>query len=131
MQLSTGLIADLRESISVSDENPSGGNAAPQIPDWLTRPPAWWSAPPTAPQHAAPPVASASAPNDLLTELRGMPEKVVNAIREATQPQQSPPPAVPPPPTAAPAPAQSTEGQQAGDAKPGGQKLSFGERWFA
>jgi hypothetical protein len=107
-----------------------GQQSAWEMPDWLKQPPAWYSAAPhSAPQPAASyPPASGSSGEDLRTILNGLPEKVVNAIREATQPAQHAAPPVQQQQQVAAPPAAETQ-QQETEQAPG--PLSFGERWFA
>lgn len=66
----------------------------PEPPAWYTNPPTWLTAPPPQPLPVPTPRPGS---DDLLNEIRRMPEAVVNAIREATQhaqpTQQQPPPA--------------------------------------
>lgn len=65
---------------------------------------------------------------EVMTVLEAMPEKLVNAIREATQPAKAPKPAPESRSSAAAHPESGTVAESGRAAAPG--KKSFGERWF-
>lgn len=93
-------------------------------PEWYKNPPAWLQNPPAqqpAQQSATPPPAHSVGPSrtDLLSTIDAMPDKIVDAIREAFPAQQTNAP------TETPAPASETPAEQAP-----GKKGSFAEWWF-
>lgn len=107
----------------------TGQQGPPQSepPEWYKNPPPWWN---SAPQQRAqpPPWQGQGQPQspsnyDILTAIQGAPEKIVNAIREATK-QVAPPPqqAAPPPPQ------QTNNNQQNNDTPP--RPLTFAEKWY-
>lgn len=106
----------------------TGQQGAPQSlpePDWYKNPPPWWN---NSPQRTQPPpqYGQQQGPSnyDILTAINGAPERIVNAIREATKqvapaPQQQAPAAQ----QQAPAPQQQTN-----DNPP--RQRTFAEKWF-
>jgi hypothetical protein len=110
------------------------GTNAP--PEWYTKPPEWLTRPPqqTAPppQQQQPPPQQHGNNNDLITAVNALPERVVNALRDAIQSAQ-----------AQSQNAQQQTGQnQQGNSNQENNKdsgteqqqqpgpLTFGERWF-
>lgn len=93
-------------------------------PEWLKNPPSWWN---QRPQPQQPQYAPPRDPNaDLITAVNGMPERVVNALREAIQGAQQQPQQ------------QSQQPQQPqqqasnnGETQPAPRKQSFAEWWFS
>lgn len=96
-------------------------------PDWYKSPPAWLQQP-QQPQQNAGVGQQVVSRGDLMSAIQGMPETIINGIREAfPQPQQTPPP--------------DNSGQQqqqqqsntpppAGDEQTPGKSGSFAEWWF-
>jgi hypothetical protein len=113
----------------------TGQQGAPQPlpePDWYKNPPPWWGSGP--PQRTQPPPwqgqQGQQGPSnyDILTAINGAPEKIVNAIREATkqvapaqQQQQQPPPQQQQQPP-------SQQQQQQTDSPP--REKTFAEKWY-
>jgi len=103
-------------------------------PEWYTKPPAWMTQPPASQQQTTPPPAAPPSNNsDLITAVNAMPERVVNALREAIQAAQS---------QGQNTQQQSGQGQENNQNDNSGGKegveqqqqpgpLTFGEKWFA
>lgn len=95
-------------------------------PDWYKNPPPWWN---SAPQRTPPPpYGQPQGPSnyDILTAINGAPERIVNAIREATKQVAPPPQQTPPQQTAPPQQQQPTNNNQ--DNAP--RQRTFAEKWF-
>lgn len=110
----------------------TGGQPPP--PDWYSKPPEWLTRPP---QQSAPPPSQGHAQGPDLSGLQqaieGMPERIVNALRDAVQAAQQ---------QAGNQQNQTGQGQQEQQNKSGNNEqgvqqeeqrpgpLTFGERWF-
>lgn len=106
-------------------EQPGQQSGQTPRPSWLDTPPAWYTNPPqhSTPQQQQSPPSYSGGNSDLAQKLDALPEKIVNAIREATgqnrpQQQQQPPAAPPATPPAAQTP----------DTPP--KEKTFAEKWF-
>lgn len=109
----------------------TGQQGMPQSdpPDWYKNPPPWWNSAPQ--QRTQPPPWQGQGQGqqgpsnyDILTAINGAPERIVNAIREATKQ------VAPPSQQAAPAPQQQQQQQppQQHDNPP--RERNFAEKWF-
>jgi hypothetical protein len=99
-------------------------NNSSEPPSWYTTPPAWLN---NAPQGNISPPPGVQRNSDLMNAIGGMPDRVVDAIREAF-PQQAPstqPAAATPPPAENAAPA----GTPAAESTPG-KSNNFADWWF-
>jgi len=111
----------------------TGQTGAGAPPEWYTKPPAWMTTPPTQqqppPQHSS----GSTGNNDLINAVNALPERVVNALRDAIQSAQQ---------QSQTSQQQSGQGQENNQNDNSGGKegveqqqqpgpLSFGEKWFA
>jgi hypothetical protein len=102
---------------------PNVGNDSSATPDWYKNPPAWYQNSP-APQ---PPQNPGTNRSELISEISGLPDKIVNAIREAFP---TPTPGTPPTNnTANTTPEPSAQNSSSPDPTPG-KRNSFAEWWF-
>jgi Sec-independent protein translocase protein TatA len=113
-------------------ENPSPAAPLPE-PEWYKNPPSWWNQQRQQPQQQYTPPAPGPSNNDLFTAIKGLPEQVVNAIREATQQvaqqQQQQQQQQPQQPQQQQQQPQQQQQQQGNDHPP--RRASFAEKWFA
>ena len=112
----------------------TGQQSAPQSlpePDWYKNPPSWWNSGP--PRNQPPPWQGQGqgqqGPSnyDILTAINGAPERIVNAIREATK-QVAPPTQQQPPPQQQQQQPPPQQQQQQTDNPP--REKSFAEKWY-
>ena len=99
-------------------------------PDWYKNPPPWWNQQPSRPMPAQPQYGGQpTGPSnyDIMTAINGAPERIVNAIREATK-QVAPQQQAPAPQQQAPAPQQQTGNNNSADNPP--RQRTFAEKWF-
>lgn len=102
-------------------------NSSSNPPAWYNTPPSWYNNSPSHPQPQSPPPNGGPSRNDLMTAIGGLPDQIVNALREAfptTTPAQPPANNAPPPSNSQPAsPPPSTESEP-------NKPLSFAEWWW-
>jgi hypothetical protein len=101
--------------------NVPGNTSEP--PDWYKNPPSWYNNNSSAPPPANPPASPPANRGDLMHAISGLPDQIVNAIREAFPPAapQNPPAgnAATPPPAPTPPPEETP-----------GKTTSLAEWWF-
>lgn len=111
----------------MTEENNQSAGQTPR-PSWMDSPPSWYNQPPQSHSPAYSPPTSSGGNNDILQALQAMPEKVVNAIREATgQNKQQPPPVQQPPAPQQPSVQQQQQPSAQTDTAP--RPTTFAE-WF-
>lgn len=110
----------------MTEQTGQQGTPQSELPDWLKNPPPWWNAPPQQRTQPPPQYGQPQGPSnyDILTAINGAPERIVNAIREATK-------QVPPAPQQqAPAPQQQATPQQQQNNDNPPRERTFAEKWF-